>query len=99
VHRFYASMCGECGDFNFRKRLQSCDLRGRVALVTGGRVKIGFHIVLKLLRAGCRVVVVTRFARDAAMRYAQETDFGEWNDRLQVKWVILVLACLLILPH
>ena len=32
------------------------DLTGRVALVTGGRVKIGFHIAIKLLRCGATVV-------------------------------------------
>lgn len=69
LHHFYASMCRACGDFNYAKRLQTYDLSGRIALVTGGRVKIGFFIVLKLLRAGCRVVVVTRFARDAVVRY------------------------------
>ncbi len=89
VHHFYASMCGECGDLNFRKRLQTADLSGRIALVTGGRVKIGFMIVLKLLRAGCRVVVVTRFARDAVVRYSKEEDFGKWSHLLQIHGVDL----------
>ena len=35
------------------------DLRGRVALVTGGRVKIGFRIVLKLLQDIVRVNIKT----------------------------------------
>ena len=41
-----------CATFNFAKRNQSADLSGMVAIVTGGRVRIGFEIVLKLLRAG-----------------------------------------------
>ncbi len=73
------------GDFNFSKRLQSCDLTGRIALVTGGRVKIGFMIVLKLLRANCRVIVVTRFARDAVVRFSKESDFQQWSKNLQVE--------------
>jgi NAD(P)-dependent dehydrogenase (short-subunit alcohol dehydrogenase family) len=71
VHFFYDSMCSGCGDLNHRKRGELCDLRGRVALVTGGRVKIGRQIVLKLLRCGARVVLTTRFPADAARRYAQ----------------------------
>jgi hypothetical protein len=31
MHTFYDQMCDECGDFNFAKRSQSADLRGRVA--------------------------------------------------------------------
>jgi NAD(P)-dependent dehydrogenase (short-subunit alcohol dehydrogenase family) len=84
VHRFYDSMCGPCGDFNYAKRLQSADLRGQVALVTGGRVKIGFQSGLLLLRAGAHVVVVTRFPADAAERYAQEADYADFRDRLQI---------------
>ncbi len=55
VHPFYDSMCAACAELNFQKRTELCDLRGRVALVTGGRVKIGQQIVLKLLRCGASV--------------------------------------------
>ncbi|MDX6475460.1 MAG: hypothetical protein QOH95_971, partial [Gaiellaceae bacterium] len=41
LHPFYDQMCKECGDFNFAKRSETADLSGRVALLTGGRVKIG----------------------------------------------------------
>jgi NAD(P)-dependent dehydrogenase (short-subunit alcohol dehydrogenase family) len=84
VHRYYDSMCRTCGDFNYAKREQSADLRGRVAVVTGARVKIGFQAALKLLRAGAEVVALTRFPVDAAARYAQEADYSHWSDRLQV---------------
>jgi NAD(P)-dependent dehydrogenase (short-subunit alcohol dehydrogenase family) len=84
VHRYYDSMCRSCGDFNYAKREQSADLAGRVALVTGARVKIGFQAALKLLRAGARVVALTRFPVDAAARYAREADYALWRDRLQV---------------
>lgn len=84
VHFFYDSMCKRCGDFNFKKRSELTDLRGRVALVTGGRVKIGQEIVLKLLRCGARVIVTTRFAADAARRYAERDDFAEYQDQLQI---------------
>ena len=84
VHHFYDQLCSECGDFNFAKRTELADLRGRVALLTGGRVKIGYQAGLKLLRAGARLIVTTRFPRDSAARYAREDDFGEWSDRIEI---------------
>jgi NAD(P)-dependent dehydrogenase (short-subunit alcohol dehydrogenase family) len=84
VHPFYDQMCGPCAELNYKKRFQSCDLSGRYAVVTGARVKIGYHAALKLLRAGCHVVVTTRFPRDAAARYAREEDFESFRDRLEV---------------
>ena len=84
LHWFYDSMCRRCGDLNHKKRQQTADLRGRVAVVTGARVKIGYQAAILLLRAGCRVLVTTRFPHDAALRYARETDFAQWRDRLQV---------------
>jgi NAD(P)-dependent dehydrogenase (short-subunit alcohol dehydrogenase family) len=84
LHFFYDCLCPACGDFNFAKRTQTADLTGRVALLTGGRVKIGFHTALKLLRAGAMVLVTTRFPRDAARRFAAEGDFPDWSGRLQI---------------
>ena len=84
MHRYYDSMCEGCGDFNYAKREQTADLRGHYALVTGARVKIGFQASLKLLRAGARVVVTTRFPVDAADRYSREPDFASFHNRLQI---------------
>ncbi len=84
VHHFYDQMCPACADFNFAKRSESADLGGRIALLTGGRVKIGYQAGLKLLRAGATLLVTTRFPRDSAERYSREPDFGEWSHRLQV---------------
>ncbi|HEY8723886.1 MAG TPA: SDR family oxidoreductase [Gaiellaceae bacterium] len=84
LHPFYDQMCKECGDFNFAKRSETADLSERVALLTGGRVKIGYQAGIKLLRAGASLIVTTRFPRDAAQRYAQEADFAEWGDRLEI---------------
>jgi NAD(P)-dependent dehydrogenase (short-subunit alcohol dehydrogenase family) len=84
LHRYYDSLCTDCGDFNYAKRMQSADLAGHYALVTGARIKIGYQTALKLLRAGAHVVATTRFPVDAVARYAQETDFPEWRERLQI---------------
>ena len=84
VHHFYDQMCPACADFNFAKRTELADLRGRVALLTGGRVKIGYQAGLKLLRAGAHLIVTTRFPRDSALRYSREPDFAEWADRLEI---------------
>ena len=84
VHFFYDTLCGDCGDFNYHKRYQTADLAGRTALVTGGRVKIGYYTALKLLRAGAKTIVSTRFPHDAALRFSKEEDFGDWKGRLQI---------------
>ena len=84
LHHFYDQMCPPCAEFNFQKRTELADLRGRVALLTGGRVKIGYQAGLKLLRAGAHLIVTTRFPRDSAQRYAREPDFSEWGHRLEI---------------
>src|SRR5215212_9968386 len=84
LHHFYDQLCPPCAELNFRKRTESADLRGRVALLTGGRVKIGYQAGIKLLRAGAHLIVTTRFPRDSAARYAAEADFAEWGDRLEI---------------
>ena len=84
VHHFYDQLCPTCADFNYAKRGELADLTGTVALLTGGRVKIGYQAGIKLLRSGAELICVTRFPRDAAARYAAEADFAEWGDRLEV---------------
>ena len=84
VHHFYDQLCPSCAAFNLGKRGELADLRGRVALLTGGRVKIGYQAGIKLLRSGARLIVTTRFPRDSAQRYAAEPDFAEWGDRLEI---------------
>ncbi len=84
IHPFYDQLCPTCAELNFRKRTETADLSGRVALLTGGRVKIGYQAGIKLLRAGARLIVTTRFPRDSAARYAQEPDFALWGERLEI---------------
>jgi len=84
IHHFYDQLCPSCAELNYRKRTELADLRGRVALLTGGRVKIGYQAGLKLLRCGAHLIVTTRFPRDAAARFAREPDFTTWSDRLEI---------------
>ena len=61
LHEFYDRLCPVCAKLNFLKRNQVADLRGKVCLVTGARVKIGYRCCLKLLRCGASVIATTRF--------------------------------------
>ena len=63
-HHFYDQMCEICAPFNFAKRTQTVDLTGRVALVTGARVKIGFQV---------RTVVTILGSPDSIHNRASET--------------------------
>ncbi len=84
LHDFYDQLCPECAELNFRKRTERADLSGRVALLTGGRVKIGYQAGIRLLRSGAHLIVTTRFPRDSAARYLREPDFAEWGHRLEI---------------
>jgi NAD(P)-dependent dehydrogenase (short-subunit alcohol dehydrogenase family) len=84
VHHFYDAMCKKCGDLNYAKRFQTCDLTGQVAIITGSRLKIGYHATLMMLRSGATVIATTRFPVDSATRYAKEKDFSEWGHRLKI---------------
>ena len=84
LHHFYDTMCPECAEFNYKKRFQKADLSGQVAIITGSRLKIGYHATLMLLRAGASVIATTRFPRDSAFRFAQEKDYADWSNRLQI---------------
>lgn len=84
LHHFYDTMCTDCGDFNYAKRFQTADLKGQVAVITGSRLKIGYHITLQLLRAGAIVVATTRFPADSALRFSKEEGFTQWGHNLKI---------------
>ncbi len=84
IHHFYDSMCTECGDLNYRKRFQRCDMTGQIALITGSRLKIGYHATLMMLRSGATVIATTRFPADSAIRFAKEKDYNDWSHRLHI---------------
>jgi NAD(P)-dependent dehydrogenase (short-subunit alcohol dehydrogenase family) len=86
----YPSMCTSCARVEEAKSHQSRDLTGRYAIVTGGRIKIGFHIALRLLRAGCYVLVTTRFRDDCQRRFQSESDYKKFAQRFAVYELDLV---------
>lgn len=81
---FYHRLCPPCAREHRRHRHARADLAGRRAIVTGGRVKAGFELVLKLLRDGAAVTALTRFPADARRRFAEVADRTDWHDRLTV---------------
>lgn len=84
LHFFYDSMCPSCATFNYSKRYQTASLEGKVVLITGSRLKIGYYATLMMLRAGARVIATTRFPVDSAERFAKEADFKDWGHRLEI---------------
>ncbi|GAA1713922.1 SDR family NAD(P)-dependent oxidoreductase [Fodinicola feengrottensis] len=84
VHAFYHWLCAACATDNHARRTAGTDLTGRRALVTGGRVKIGFHVARMLLRDGAEVTVTTRFPADAAARFAADPETAKHLGRLTV---------------
>ncbi|KAK8054048.1 hypothetical protein PG996_013349 [Apiospora saccharicola] len=88
AHKVFPRMCEPCGNFNIAGSEVSLPsnlkLSGKVALVTGGRINLGFHTALRLLRCGATVIVSTRYPEDAVIRYENESDFLDWKDHLKV---------------
>jgi len=84
VDAFYHQLCPACAALNHARRDARTDLRGRRALLTGGRAKIGMYIALRLLRDGAETTITTRFPRDAARRFAAMADSEDWLHRLRI---------------
>lgn len=81
---FYWSLCPECGNDSYRLRHLTTDLTGQRAIVTGGRLKLGFQIALKLLRFGAEVLITSRQWNNAIEAYKREPDYDIWKNRLYV---------------
>lgn len=75
-------LCPDCTEINRQMRELHCDLTGKFAVVTGGRIKIGYAICLRLLREGASVIAVTRYPKTALENYQNEQDYDEFKDRL-----------------
>lgn len=77
-----SALCLSCGQFNDSRRGQTADLRGYTCIVTGGRIKVGFEVAIKLLRAGASVIVTSRFVAGARAAFASLPDSASWAGRL-----------------
>ncbi|MFJ2190148.1 SDR family oxidoreductase [Kitasatospora sp. NPDC087861] len=84
VDGFYHMLCPGCAADNTTRRALSTDLRGRRALLTGGRVKIGFQLALMMLRDGADLTVTSRFPHDTVRRFRAAAGSAQWWDRLTV---------------
>ncbi|WP_141929445.1 SDR family NAD(P)-dependent oxidoreductase [Yimella lutea] len=84
VDAFYHWLCPACAAKSHAKRDPHTDLRGKRALLTGGRAKIGMYIALMLLRDGADLTITTRFPKDAVRRFRAMPDADDWIDRLTV---------------
>ncbi|KAF0979515.1 hypothetical protein FDP41_001432 [Naegleria fowleri] len=76
------NMCSTCRSFNSNMKKLKRDLTGKVAIVTGGRIKIGFMVTKTLLENGATVIVTTRFVHDAHKKFSEYSDYEEWKSRL-----------------
>ncbi|KGO56614.1 hypothetical protein PEX1_084950 [Penicillium expansum] len=87
-HELYPALCRQCGMFNIGcsnlSLPEKLDLSGKIALVTGGRINLGYFTTLRLLRCGAKVIVSSRYPADAAFRYSTEPDFSQWKKRLKL---------------
>ena len=83
-HKFYSEMCESCGELNYQKRIQRIDLRNHHALVTGGRIKIGFETARLLLEMGADVTVTSRFPNDTLKRFQKLENFNQYQPRLHI---------------
>jgi NAD(P)-dependent dehydrogenase (short-subunit alcohol dehydrogenase family) len=84
VDAFYHQLCPSCAAENHAHRNARTDLRGRRALLTGGRAKIGMYIALRLLRDGAHTTITTRFPHDAVRRFTGMADSVDWLHRLRI---------------
>ena len=84
IHSFYGKICKKCGEYNYSFRTMKLDFTGRIAIVTGGRVKIGYYIATKLLSYGAKVLITSRFPKDALFKFQKDPDYEKWKNNLVI---------------
>ena len=83
-HFFYNRLCPSCADYNYQHRFSNLNLKDRNAVITGGRVKIGYATALRLLRSGANVIVTSRFPALTLGQLEKESDYDEWKEKVVV---------------
>lgn len=84
THPDYVFSCVKCGNLFKKNRNLSVSQINKIALVIGGRTKLGHQVVLKLLRADAKVYVTTRYPEKAVEIYNQYYDYEKWKDNLVI---------------
>ena len=84
-----SDMCNSCRNINTIKRSIRANLNGKVSIVTGGRVKIGFETAIRLLECGSKVIITTRFPVDALTRYKANVGYTDFANNLTIYGVDL----------
>lgn len=74
--------CEKCNDINLIKRNIRANLTGKIAIVTGGRVKIGYETVIRLLECNCCVIATSRFLADMLKRYKSHPNYNSFSHLL-----------------
>jgi NAD(P)-dependent dehydrogenase (short-subunit alcohol dehydrogenase family) len=82
VDRSKSHFCDNCKDINKSKRTITAHLDDKIAIVTGGRVKIGFETAIRLLECNCTVIVTTRFVADAIDRFSKHPKYETFKSKL-----------------
>ena len=62
-------ICPACQEINELMREKNYNFDGKWAVVTGSRIKIGYAVCLRLLRAGAYVIAITRYPKTALENY------------------------------
>jgi NAD(P)-dependent dehydrogenase (short-subunit alcohol dehydrogenase family) len=88
-HSNYIFCCQKCGRKFENNRYLSKDLTGKIALIVGGRTKIGHQIVLKLLRCGAYVIGTTRKPEQMRKIFEEYPDKDHWIHRLVIEEIDL----------
>lgn len=83
-HGNYVYSCVKCGTKFQENRYIYTSQEGKVAVVTGGRTKLGHQVCLKLLRAGAVVFATTRFPDKARDIYTAYPDYSKWENNLHL---------------
>lgn len=83
-HGNYVYSCLTCGDKFENNRHVTRDLTGQIALIIGGRTKLGHQIVIKLLDANCKVILTTRKPSKALNLFKSYKKWDEWKNKIYV---------------
>jgi NAD(P)-dependent dehydrogenase (short-subunit alcohol dehydrogenase family) len=84
VNKIKSQFCDDCKNINIKKRTIMAHLDDKIAVVTGGRVKIGFEIAIRLLECNCTVIVTSRFVGDTIERYKKHPKYETFKHKLIV---------------